>query len=70
MNYRESGLRHFANGGSWYISSNNLCTAFGKKGGHLLGIATSLAAMAFPAEAAGKLRRGRRVGLEISTSHC
>ena len=36
------GSHHFANGGSRYVSSNNLCEAFGKKGGHLLGNTTSL----------------------------
>ena len=36
------GSHHFANDGSRYVSSNNLCKTFGKKGGHLLGNATSL----------------------------
>ena len=35
-------LHHFGNDGSWYVSSINLGTIFGKKGGHLLGSATSL----------------------------
>ena len=36
------GLHHLANSGSRYVSSNNICKAFGRKRGHLLGNATSL----------------------------
>ena len=62
------GLRHFANYGSWYVSSNNLCKKVGKKWGHLLGNTTSLPSIAFPDGAAGEPWRGWRVGLKSSTS--
>ena len=38
----QGGSYHYANDGSWYVSSTNICNKFGKKGGHLLGNATSL----------------------------
>ena len=61
------GLRHFANGGCWYVSSNNLGAMFGKKGGHLLGNATSLCLHGLAWLQAGR-GGGRRVGELISTS--
>ena len=55
------GLHHFANGGSWYVSSNKLGTLFDKKGGHLLGNVTSLCLHGPACEQVDR-GGGRRVG--------